>query len=287
MSVALVAIVGSVGCGGSASSPASSSDEASATETADPDTLLAQWKTLVANPENPANDMQSRMVAVQLANQAPDRLNVMVDMLTDPATKPESKLLIYSSLETVLNPELVKRLLDLTKPGVDDSVRAGVTMLLARVGNPIIDERLQELKTDEDRRVRLAALNGLMLHGDVDARNRLRDMYFEKDLPKQYKERIALTFGLSPKPDDIALLADALSSDDISDATKSTIVGAMGLLSDPACLPALQACIAGNAPEELKAFAKETANAIKARNSGGETAEGTTAAPSTGAAASQ
>jgi HEAT repeat protein len=231
----------------------------------DPEAIFEEWKTLVANPGAHQDDLRCQVLAAMLAAQAPDRLNAMVDMLTDPATMPKSKLTILFSLENVLNPELTARLLDLTKAEIDGSVRSGVTMLLARSDDPAVLARLRELQNDEDRRVRLGALNALTFRGDEEARARLREMYFEEDLPAPFKERIALTFGMLPESEDAIVLSDAANLETLGDDTRMAVVGALALLQDESALPALRACAEGNYPEDIKALARDAVAAIESR----------------------
>jgi HEAT repeat protein len=205
------------------------------------------------------------MLAVVLAAQSPEKLHVMVDLLTDPETTPESKLMIFSSLEPVLNPEVVAQLLDLTNLEVDPSVRAGVTMLLAQSGDPVVEERFRELTVDEDRRVRFAALNALVMHGDDDARASLRDMYFEEDTPPPFRERIALTFGMGPQSGDTEVLADAALREDLTEDVRTVVVTGLAMLGDPASLPVLQQCAEGDYAEVVKVIARDAIEAIKAK----------------------
>ena len=262
----LMACAGIFGCGEKADLPVLPEDTLSSPVAAGPDAILAEWKTLIANPEEHQNDPRCQVLTAMLAAQAPERLNTMVDLLTDPATKPESKLVILFSLESVLTPELVARLLELTQPEVDGTVRSGVTMLLARSADPAVDARFRELQDDEDRRVRLAALNALTLHGDEDARARLREMYFEEDTPAPFKERIALTFGMMPQTGDVGVLSDAASFETLGNDTRTAVVSALAVLGEPEALPALRACADGEYPEDIKAIARDAVLAIEARN---------------------
>jgi len=258
--------LGICGCGEGTVPSAAPESVASFPAAPDPDALFEEWKTLIARPGEGQNDTRCQVLAAMLAAQAPERLDSMVDLLTSPATEPESKLAILFSLEGVLNPELVRRLLELTQPDVDGTVRSGVTLLLARSGDPAVEARFRELRDDSDRRVRLAALNALTLHGDEEARARLREMYFEADLPAPFKERIALTFGMAPQAEDALVLSDAAGLETLANDSRVTVVGALAFLKDPETLPALRACAEGDYQEDIKALARDAVSAIEAQN---------------------
>ena len=255
-----------IGAGCGPQNPPPSASSATATEAQlSPQAVLDEWKGLVSKPEENMDNPRCVVLASMLAAQAPDLLNVMIDLLVDPATSPQSKLIILTSLESVLQPGMAPRLLQLTDPGVDGSVRSGVTMLLASINDPNVTARFKELVNDSDRRVRLAALNGLALRGDEPARERLREVYFEADTPPPFRERIALTFAVSPQPADVKLLSDALGIASIQPSTRMRIAGALGMLADPASLPALNACLEGDNPEDLKAMVRDSVAAIQAK----------------------
>ncbi len=246
---------------------------------ASPQAIFDEWRDLVSNPAEHMDNPRCVVLAAMLAVQAPERLDDMIDMLIDPATGPQSKLMILTSLESVLQPSMVPRLMALTEPGVDGTIRSSVAMLLAGANDPNINQLLRKLSEDDDQRVRLAALNGLTIQGDESARAKLLEMYFESGTPAPFRERIALTFSMNPKDDAAGLLADALGVSSIQLSTRMTIAGALGIMGDTTALPALNACIEGDNPEDLKSVARDAVAAIQARASGesaGEAPAGTT-----------
>lgn len=272
--VVVALLAGSIlyGCGDGGDLP---EDPANASQwpELDSEAAYAEWKEIIANPEKDTNTNRHQMLAMVLAEQAPEKLHGMVELLADPGTTPESKLLIFSSLEAVLNPEIVTQLLELTKPEVDPSVRAGVTMLLAQSGDPAVEERFRELMVDDDSRVRFAALNALVMHGDDNARTILRDMYFEEGTPAPFRERIALTFGMGPQSGDTEVLADAALREDVAADIRAVVVMGLAMLADPASLPVLQKIAEGDDGDNLKAIARDAIEAIKAKEGTSPVAE--------------
>lgn len=251
----------------------------------DADALFAEWKRAIKEPADSPNSSQHQVLAIAMVSKDPSKAGAMVDSLTDPETTPESMLRILSSLEVVLNPDLTQRLLDLTEPEVDPSVRSGVTMLLAQTMDPSVIERFHELKDDADRRVRFAALNALLLHGDPNARAALREMYFEEDTPQPFLERIALTFGMSAQADDVTLLADAAQRENMPEDVVAVLVTALAMSGDPAALPALAHCAEGDYADDIKAIARDGMEVIKGANAASsvpETAIDTNTTPEAG-----
>ncbi len=256
------------GCGESGNDTVAPTEE-SVTQATEPDAdaLFAEWKRAIAEPADSPNSSQHQMLATVVVSKDPEKAGDMVDLLTDPETSPESMLRILASLEVLLNPDITQQLLSLTEPDVDPAVRSGVTMLLAQAQDPVVVERFRELKEDPERRVRFAALNALMIHGDPEARAALREMYFEVDTPQPFRERIALTFGLSPEGDDVPLLADAAQREDMPEDVVAVIVAALAMSGDPAALPALAHCAEGDYADDIKAIARDGMEVIKAANS--------------------
>lgn len=259
-----VAVSGLMGCGNEGE-PLEQSELESQSAGLDADALFAEWKRVIANPEENEKSPQHQILAMTIVAQDPAKGSEMVDLLTDPETKPESMLLVLSSLEVALTPDVVKRLLELTRTEVDPAVRSGVTMLLAQSADEAVVERFRELKDDADRRVRFAALNALLLHGDPDARASLREMYFEEETPAVFRERIAMTFGMSPEVEDVTLLSDAALRDDLSEDARAIVVSALAASGDPAALAALHHCAEGDYADDIKAIARDGAAAIEAK----------------------
>lgn len=267
LALAFATGAGLAGCGETGTgSPAPAGDSVMQATEPDADALFAEWKRAIAEPADSPNSSQHQLLAITMVSQDPEKAGAMVDLLTHPDTSPESMLGILSSLEMVLSPDITGRLLDLTEPEVDPALRSGVTMLLAQSTDPVVLERVHELKADPDRRVRFAALNALMIHGDSEARAALREMYFEEDTPQPFRERIALTFGLNAQAGDVALLADAAQHGDMPADVVAIVVTALAMSGDPAALPALAHCAEGDYADNIKAIARDGMEVIKRAN---------------------
>ena len=269
---------GVFGCGSGDAPPPATPAESGAESASNPQALLDEWKDLIGKPEANLNNPRLVVLASMLAAQAPNMLNVMIDVLVDPATQPHSKLMVLSSLEAVMDSSLVPRLLQLTEQDVDPVVRSGVTMLLSGAKTPEVASRLAELSTDKDSRVRLAALNAMVVQGDAPARETLREWFLANSTPQPYRERIALTLSMQPAPGDAPVLAAALGDTAIDPGTRMSIAGALSTLGGPEALNALNQCVEGDAPEDLKVLARDAVAAIQARQTPAGEAPGAGAA---------
>lgn len=243
----------------------------------DPQKAFDQWKALVLNPEAAKTGSVHIQLAADLKERAPDLIPQMVDLLLDPATQPESRFLILNSLEVAQTPELYPRLLDLTKPEVDPSVRTGVVIMLKTATEPTVVARIRELVNDPERRVKLAAMMVLSETGDKAVRAALQEYYFSDGLPAEHRSRIVQSLALTPEAGDLKVLTVALGDATLGEEARLVATGAIGRVGDPAGLDALDQIAQGNDSAELKKWAASAAKVIRDKTA----ALGTPGQPST------
>lgn len=229
----------------------------------DPQKAFDQWKSLVSNPEAAKTGSVHIQLAADLKERAPELIPRMVDLMLDPATTTESRFLIMNSLEVAQIPELYPRLLDLTKPEVDPSIRAGVVIMLKSATDPAVQARTRELVNDPERRVKLAAMMVLSENGDKDARAELQKYYFTDSLPAEHRARIVQSLSLTPEVSDLKVLTTALGDAAIGEEARLVATGAIGRVGDPGGLAALDRIAQGNDSAELKRWAASAAKVIR------------------------
>ena len=229
----------------------------------DPQAMFDQWKDIISNPEKVDSSMMHAQLAMELRNREPVFIEKMVDLLVDPATKPESRYLILSSLEVAQTPALYPRLLDLTKTEVEPSLRAGVVLMLKNADDPAVSARLRELTNDPERRVRLAALMALSEKGDAATRATLQEYYFTEGLPPEHRARIVLSLAIAPEATDTRVFTAALNDATLDDLPRLNSTGALGRIGDPAGIAPLKQCADGDNSPELKQAAANAAKYIE------------------------
>lgn len=227
----------------------------------DPSAMFAQWKETVSKPDKLGTSMAHVELALALHDKAPEYVGKMVDLLVDPATSPQTRQIIWISLEVAQTPEVIPRLLDLTKPEVDAAIRTEAVIMLKTVSDPAVSTRLHELTKDPERRVRMAAIMMLSEGGDKDMRAALQDYYFTEDLPVEHRDRIVQSLALNPDSSDIKVYGAAANDALLPEFSRRVAVGGLGRLAEPACLEPLQQCVNnGDTPPQLK---EEAAYAVK------------------------
>jgi hypothetical protein len=231
-----------------------------------PEALMEDWLSIVNNPDLNSVRGDHVTLAVRIANDAPQLVDRMVELLFEPDRSIQSKMLILNALEVVQDSSHTPRLISLTEPDVDPALRASVAMMLGRSDEQIVKECLARLKDDPERRVRVAALNSLTMQGDHEARKALYDVYLQSETPAAYRGRIAFTLALAPEPADLPVLCAAAPDTEIELDTRIQAAAALGRLGDAAALPALEKCADASAPEELRNLAKQAIAAIQARS---------------------
>lgn len=229
----------------------------------DPQKAFDQWKALVTNPEAAKTGSVHIQLAADLKERAPELVPKMVDLMLDPTTTPESRFLILNSLEVAQTPALYPRLLDLTKPEVDPSIRTGVVIMLKSATEPSVVARIRELVDDPERRVKLAAMMVLSETGDKPARTALREYYFTEGLPAEHRARIVQSLALTPEAEDLKVLTTAVTDPALGEEARLVATGAIGRVGDPAGLPALDQIAQGTDSDELKKWAASAAKVIR------------------------
>ncbi|MFA6244613.1 MAG: HEAT repeat domain-containing protein, partial [Candidatus Hydrogenedentales bacterium] len=234
-------------------------------DSVNPQALFDEWKALVDNPE--ANKDNNRYIELvhEMAAASPDILHKIVDVIADPSTKPESRVMAMGSLNGFVMTDMLPKLLKLTDPSMESSTRAGITILLSSVNTPECMERIRQLANDSDKRVKFAATVGLVSQGDADARKSAQALYFEPSLPPQYRERIAFTLAQVPQPEDVKVLAAATADSAFDPMTRAMAIGSLVTLGDPAAIPSLQQCVDSDAPPEVKDLARDALASLKSQ----------------------
>lgn len=246
------------GCGGS--------ETEMAPPAVSPDEALASWHALIQSPAENMENQQLKVLARAIARSSPGKVDEMIDELNDPALTDEKLIAVVASLEEVVSPAQVPKLVELTQPDNPGQVRGAATYLMSLVRTPEAAAALEKLRDDEFGTVRLSALLGLSARGDDAARAALRDIYEREQSTPATRERILLSISQSPMDADRAVYEDAIQSPGFAQDTYLMAVSALGQVGTRDSIDALNALKADpNCSEGMRDMCDNTIAAIEER----------------------
>lgn len=193
-----------------------------------PDEAMAQWRSLMASPDDNLENPDLKLLAETIGQSAPQYVDEMIAEFDDPALSDEKLIVLVASMEAVVSPEMIPRLAELTDPGKPDPVRGAATYLIGLIQSPEAEASLEALRDDEYGTVRLSALLGLSDRGDDDARQSLRDIYNKESTTAAVRERILLTVTQVPNEADRAIYELGIQTKGFEQHTYLMAVSALG-----------------------------------------------------------
>ena len=192
-----------------------------------PEEYMRDWHDLAAEPPGKMDEGSAKMIAGKLAA-VEGGLDMLFEVLADPESRPEAKLLAVVSLQPQLSLSLEPRIDQLTEPGLDPTTRACATQLLAFLRSEFSLNKLRTLLDDANHQVKMAALLGLLEAGKDDVFDHAEALWHADAARGQ--DRTAMILAL---PDTYAQthLADyaAALADDIEIAPHARMIAAGAL----------------------------------------------------------
>lgn len=201
--------------------------------------LAGEWTALCQSTDDP-QDTRGPEIAARMAEVGPHALDPILQTLEDPQADPRHKVLAIISLRGYVAQEHLGRLIALLGPEHDATTRACAGELLSDIRHPDVAAALAPLADDPDSRIRLAALAGLSLNGDADARARMTDLYREEGTRPLEKLRILDFVCNFPLPEDTALLNEALADTSLDMEARVRIAEALGEVGDESSVTVLR-----------------------------------------------
>lgn len=205
----------------------------------DPTTALAEWEALAADALANLSNPRAVELGVLLQTLGPEGFDPLIAVLGDPDAAPEKKVFVVVTLQSVADPSLTPKLVPLTGPEHDDVTRSGAAQLISQAQDPATRDLLEQLSADENEKVRLAALQGLVLMNIPDAVARMQAMYFEPAMQPASKDRIVQTLGRFPQESSLPVYRAAVNDVLLEPASRFAAVvglGSVGEAEDSALL---------------------------------------------------
>lgn len=228
--------------------------------------LLSEWKALAENGEAHLDDPRVVAIGTELKRLGLENLNPLLDALGDPQGKPGAKALAMNALRRVVEPSMAFRLREMCKPDQDGTTRTCAADLLARIPSPETIAFLKTLLNDSEKRVRIAALIGLLANDEPGIRTQVVEMYHQPDNTIQQRTAIILAIADFAKPEDSPVLAEAVVDEKFDAQARSTMISALGRVGDASAIDALAKCAeAQSLSETARKLASDAAEVIKTR----------------------
>ncbi|HOS01733.1 MAG TPA: hypothetical protein PKZ01_01555 [Candidatus Hydrogenedentes bacterium] len=206
----------------------------------DTESLIAEWKQLAAVGRKSMSNNRCREIATILKQTDPQALQVMLDLIADPAASGEAKSVAAYSLELFVDRSMLDFLRPLTAAEHDVNTRVCALHLLASSQYDENASIFRSLQTDPDRRIRMAALVGLVGVGDSEARIQLVEWYHLPDVTGFEKARIITSMLRAPVREDIPVFLAALADPDATPFVRFSCVQMLATVGDASVIPAIR-----------------------------------------------
>lgn len=208
---------------------------------ANPDELMAAWRTLMETPSESMENPDLTLLAIRIGQTAPHYVDEMIAELEDPALSGDKLIALVASLEEVVSPAAVPRLVSFTESERPGLVRGAATYLLGRVESSEATAALETLRNDETGTVRLSALLGLADRGDAEAGQALRELYAKEGTTVATRQSIVLAVSQVPVDADRFMFENAIQSEGFEQRTYLNAVSALGRTGTTESIGALNA----------------------------------------------
>jgi HEAT repeat protein len=229
------------------------------------DALVREWFELARSPEENLANPRCRQIALEISQINMEKLAPIFEVIADADTDIEEKVLAVATVDCVTGPVTVPWLTSLLTPESSADTRACAVQLLALSNDPSVLETLRECTEDDDRRVRLAALVGLMGQGDAEAREKLSEMFRAGGIGQNERNRILVSIAADPREADLAVLLEAIEDDAFPEGLRVQAIGAVGRVGNATSIEVLERIVSEESNETLRDVARDAVEAIAAR----------------------
>lgn len=230
-----------------------------------PEGLLAAWRDIPLAGADTMDVEQALRIARRLNDLGESGLFPLLDILADPDESPPAKVLAVICLTPFLKEGYAARLEAMMQPGQETTTRACAVHLLGRLARPDTLFKVKELFDDSERRVRVAAILVVMLHGDPDAVQLAADLWKDKESDARDRTQIVLGFPDMYAAAHLEIFTEALCDRELEHAARMRAVSLLGALGGETALQPLRACLESETDSALVDMMNASIGAIEDR----------------------
>lgn len=267
-----LALALSTGCGGPETTPPApepvlpqETPETDPYEDMSTGELVDKWQTLANAGRNKLDPNVAVAITAELARR-PNGLDPLLNILGDAETDPVAKMLAVISLNDHVSEDIQDRLVAMTQPERETTTRVCAAHLLGRLDTAAARKRLQELRNDEERRVRVEAELMLVMQREPEALDTLREAVW--DAPgTTAAEKEQLVLFLPPERAEAYrdIYIEAATDETLSVTTRTKAIDTLGRLTHPSVAEALRTVAEKEPVPKIRNLAQVALEAVEAR----------------------
>jgi hypothetical protein len=180
----------------------------------------------------------------QLAQTGPTALTPLLDYMQAVDTDPSARLFILQCVTIHLTPLYLPSIRPMVE-SEDPVIRAIGVTALGSIDDETVPPLLKQARNDPETRVAFSALSSLAMHGDLESREELKQLYLTGgtvgDIPvEQVNREIVRALTHDTQPEDLPVLMDALNQPYMEVNQRSAIARALGRMGDASAIPVLE-----------------------------------------------
>ncbi len=240
------------------------------------DEVVSTWMWMSLE-ELAAIDTQQAIVLVQrMAEEGPEGLDPVLEILGSPDASPSSKVLAVICLSPLIPTDagegLFAPLMAMTEPEHEVSTRACATHLVGLFGPDKVLDRIRELLNDPERRVSTAALLIAFPKGMPEAAARVRPFWEDETTTMHEREQLILAFPEQHMATHLDLFISALMDHQLGAQARIRAIGVLGEATGDKIVETLAAVTnEEDVDAQVKVSAAGALAAVQARMERGET----------------
>ena len=233
-----------------------------------PDDILQAWKELPKAGLENMDTTSAAILAQQLSRTGPNGLKPLIDIIGDPASTPEAKVLAVISLTPLVDSGMAPRLMEMTAPGLDPTTRSCAAHLLGLLESPEITARLRALCDDEEQQVRTAATIVLVMRQDPEILDRIPEIWHSPETTMKQREDLAYMLPESFAATHPELMGAIATDLDLASGARQRALMFLGRFGTKSDILTLQTCATTDPDPALRALALDAIGAIEERAAG-------------------
>lgn len=205
--------------------------------------LMGLWRSIPQEKLEDTDVNRAVAVAGQLAATGPDGLEPIFDVLSSEDTNPVEKIVATISLGPHLNESHIPRLLALTEPALNQTVRGCAIHLLGLIANPDADKRIHELMNDPDAHVSKEAAFALLRRGDEAAVQKVLELWTADTMTDENRNEIILAFPTDRAKDHLFIYEEVICNQNVDFAARAHALNLLGMLGTATAVAKIDACL--------------------------------------------